>query len=150
MGRPHDSDENEIFDEQVPHHGIERVKRTTQPSMVQRVLGHRDEDRMLRRAVLVVTLAMGIISLTGSVWRAGSKISALVSTINRVGPAVDTLGTQVRALGTGVVVLNSRVDSLTAHEARRDASDSARFAALEKATAAVNLATAEIARHGPP
>lgn len=152
MGRSHGSDENEILDEQVPHHGIaeqQRAERLRRPTMLNRIIGDRDEDRTLRRAVLVVSLLIGLISLTGTIWRAGTQINALVSTLQRVGPGVDSLGKQVRDLGTSVVVLNSRVDTLSARESRRDATDSARFAALEKATAAVNHATAAIARRSP-
>lgn len=144
--RPPDSHEYEIVNEQASRYQVPRERR---PNFAQRMLGHRDEDRTLRRALLVVTLCIGLISLTGSVWRAGTKINALVTTVQRVGPAFDSLGKQVRDLGTGVVILNTRVDSLTAHEARRDAVDSARFAALEKATAAVNRAAAVVQRERP-
>ena len=140
--RPPTTDETQIVNEQAAPYPPRPPS-----SVYERLVGSRHEDRKLRRLTLLVGLAIGLISLSGSVWRGGTKVARLATTLT-------IFDSTVRSLKDGMHDLGSRVDSLSTQERRfeindsvRENRDSLRFAALEKFGNAVNRATAVIVKH---
>ena len=121
------------FNHDTDEHVTPPKRRARRAGVVGALLGDRDGDRKLRRLATMVTLTAGAIALLNVSWRGVSAVVTLALNVNQLVGTVERADTTMNSLNLRVTLLSARFDTLNAQQRRSEVRDSAQFAALTHA-----------------